>query len=164
MFQLSCEQVTKTYIDRIKAVNPLLNAVVQDRFDLALLEAKDVDKFLETTDQTPEEILANKPLLGVPMTVKQSIAVKGMCFNAGSKVVDAAPATEDAKVIQLMKDAGAIALAITNTPEYCLCWETFNNITGTTKNPYDHRRTPGGSSGGEVSIVKNKLLNLVDVH
>lgn len=151
-----------TYIRRVNAVNPLLNAVVEDRFELALKDAKEVDKFLKITNKSVEDILENKPLLGVPVTVKQSISVHGMCHNAGSKVVDAGPAKKDAKVVELVRKAGAIPFLTSNTPEYCLCWETFNNVTGTTNNPYDHRKTCGGSSGGEVSLrifFKNCLIS-----
>lgn len=57
-----------------------------------------------------------------------------------------------------LKRAGAIPIAVTNTPELCLCWESTNLITGRTNNPYDLLRTPGGSSGGEVQIKKNFFL------
>ena len=56
--------------------------------------------------------------------------------------------------MKLLRKSGAIPLVVTNTPELCLNWETFNPKFGTTKNPYDTRRTPGGSSGGEVRINK----------
>lgn len=141
----------RTYIERIKEVNPIINAVAEERFDLAINEAKSVDTFLKTTKKHVEEILIETPLLGVPISVKQSVAVAGMRHHSGSKLVDASPATNDGKAVALVKKAGAIILVTTNTPEYCLFWETFNNVTGTTNNPYDSRRTSGGSSGGEVS-------------
>lgn len=59
-------------------------------------------------------------------------------------------ATKDADVVARIRKAGAIPLLVSNTPELCMWWHTFNKITGTTKNPYDTRRTCGGSSGGEV--------------
>lgn len=64
----------KAYVDRVSSVNPILNAVVQDRFEQALEEAKAVDRLLESGNSSAVE---RKPLLGVPMTVKESIAVKG---------------------------------------------------------------------------------------
>lgn len=69
--------MVEAYINRVKDVNPLLNAVVQDRFEDALREAQEVDAFLTTDGLDKEELLKTKPLLGVPLTVKESIAVKG---------------------------------------------------------------------------------------
>lgn len=76
----------------------------------------------------------------------------GMSNNSGRVKPKERIATEDATVVTLLKNAGAIPLVVSNTPEVCMCWETFNNVTGRTNNPYDIRRTPGGSSGGEVNI------------
>lgn len=59
-------------------------------------------------------------------------------------------ATEDGDAVKELRKAGAIPLAVTNTPELCLCWESNNLITGCTRNPFDINRTSGGSSGGEV--------------
>lgn len=61
------------------------------------------------------------------------------------------PATEDADVVRLIKLTGVIPILVSNTPELCMAYETFNNVTGVTLNPYDTRRTTGGSSGGEVN-------------
>lgn len=61
------------------------------------------------------------------------------------------PAKKDAAIIHLARAAGAIPLAVTSTPQLCMNWETYNNVTGLTTNPYDQKRTTGGSSGGEVS-------------
>lgn len=63
---------------------------------------------------------------------------------------DPSKATHDADVVAKIRDAGGIILLVSNTPELCLFWNTYNNVTGSTKNPYDMRRMPGGSSGGEV--------------
>lgn len=59
-------------------------------------------------------------------------------------------ASEDGDAVRLLRYAGAIPLLVSNTPEYCLSWETSNFVTGTARNPYNSCRTPGGSSGGEV--------------
>lgn len=64
-----------------------------------------------------------------------------------------------------LKRAGAIPIAVTNTPELCLCWESTNLITGRTNNPYDLHRTPGGSSGGEVqNIFFSKRFKIIKVN
>lgn len=63
------------------------------------------------------------------------------------------PASEDAEVVKQIKESGAIPILVSNTPDLCMFWETYNKVTGVTRNPYDTRRTVGGSSGGEVSLL-----------
>ncbi|KAI5711795.1 hypothetical protein M8J75_003203 [Diaphorina citri] len=147
--QVSCVKVVEAFITRIRQVNPMLNAVVDERFNLALEEAKQVDILLAASTKSVEEIGRDTPLLGVPLTVKESVAVKGCSNNAGRIKPKERIATDDAETVRLLRQAGAIILCVTNTPELCMNWETFNKATGTTNNPYDTRRTPGGSSGGE---------------
>lgn len=75
-----------------------------------------------------------------------------MSNNSGRKWPNGPRIAElDAYSVELAKAAGAIVIAVSNTPELCMNWETYNKITGVTRNPYDTRRTPAGSSGGEVS-------------
>lgn len=147
--QVRCVDVMKAYIERVTSANPVLNAVVQDRFELALQEAKAIDKLLDTGNNTVE----GKPLLGVPMTVKESVAVKGMSNNAGRSWIKSNIADVDADCVHMLREAGAIPILVSNTPELCLCWETYNSHTGRTRNPFDTRRTPGGSSGGEAALL-----------
>lgn len=73
-----------------------------------------------------------------------------MSNNGAWSIVPEYIAKEDAVVIRRLREAGAIPLLVSNTPELCMNWETFNPRVGTTNNPYDTRRTPAGSSGGEV--------------
>lgn len=75
--QLKCTEAIEAYIERVKEVNPVINAVVQSRFDSALKEAADVDLHLASTVRTSEEIERDQPLLGVPVTIKESIPVAG---------------------------------------------------------------------------------------
>lgn len=65
------------YIARCREVNPVINAIVQDRFEAALIEARNVDNFLKNQKKTEDELEQNLPLLGVPVTVKESIGIKG---------------------------------------------------------------------------------------
>ncbi|XP_063706826.1 fatty-acid amide hydrolase 2-A isoform X2 [Culicoides brevitarsis] len=151
--QVRCEEVIKAYIERIQEVNPFINAVVEDRFELALAEARKVDEFLERGTKTVEEMEKETPLLGVPITVKESIAVKGMQNQAGRVWKKKQVAEEDAPIVANMKKAGAIILVVSNTPELCLNWETDNNLTGLTRNPHNPKLTAGGSSGGESALL-----------
>lgn len=149
-FQVTVEKVVLSYMERIKEVNPLVNAVVEDRFEEALLEAKLLDKELGERDA---DAFRTKPLLGVPFTVKESLSVQGLPRRAGSLLFDDVRCLKDAEVVSLLRRSGAIPLLVSNTPELCMNWETTNNVTGRTNNPYDVRRTCGGSSGGEVCSI-----------
>ena len=80
--QVSSETVVKKFIERIEEVNDLINAVVDDRFDLALQEARDVDAFLATTTSTADMLKSQKPFLGVPFTTKDSTACKGKLLRS----------------------------------------------------------------------------------
>ncbi|XP_069705396.1 fatty-acid amide hydrolase 2 isoform X1 [Periplaneta americana] len=151
--EVSAETVVKGFIDRIREINPLINSVVDERYEAALQEAKEADKFLATTTLSSEELKKQKPFLGVPFTTKDSTAVKGMLHTLGLVCRSNVRATEDADVVVLMKNAGGILVAVTNLPEYNLWCETRNNVYGQTLNPYNTTRTVGGSSGGEASVI-----------
>uniref|UniRef100_A0A1B6CLB9 Amidase domain-containing protein n=1 Tax=Clastoptera arizonana TaxID=38151 RepID=A0A1B6CLB9_9HEMI len=153
--KVTCQQVVQAYIDRVQMVNPILNCVVQERFAQAIQEAKDVDQSLAKEYKSDEELKSKTPLLGIPITIKESIGVQGMSNNAGRVVPKERFAIRDATAVTALKAAGAIPILVSNTPQFCQCWETFNTVTGTTNNPYDTRRTPGGSSGGEGAIISS---------
>ncbi|XP_070787167.1 fatty-acid amide hydrolase 2-A-like, partial [Enoplosus armatus] len=149
--EVSSVEVVQAYIDRIQEVNPLLNAVVKDRFDAALQEAAQVDKLIEE-ETGGEEVLEDRlPLLGVPLSVKECYALQGMPYTVGLMSRRGVTATVDAPAVALLKRAGAIPLGVTNTSEMCM-W-SHNHLHGITNNPYDLERIPGGSSGGEGSIL-----------
>lgn len=73
------------YIERCKEANPYLNAIVEPRYEVALKEARVIDKMISSNDRTPDDLAKEYPLLGLPMTVKESIAVEGKCTNLYSK-------------------------------------------------------------------------------
>lgn len=126
--------------------------MIEDRFEDAINDAKKADKIIA---ETPSLIyvIQNYPLLGVPFTVKESIACKGMSHVSGMVWRKGLKATRDAEVVKKMKSAGAIPLLVSTTPEYCLSWECHSRIHGRTNNPYDLGRTSGGSSGGEGALL-----------
>ncbi|MBP1969522.1 Asp-tRNA(Asn)/Glu-tRNA(Gln) amidotransferase A subunit family amidase [Virgibacillus natechei] len=139
----SLEAVT-TYIEQIKKINPSINALVEDRFAEALTEANVVDN---------NENIENKPLYGVPISVKESFHVANMKTTGGLEHRQDLIARNDAEVVSLLKEAGAIILGKTNTPALCFCQETENKLYGRTNNPWDPTRTAGGSSGGEGALL-----------
>lgn len=78
-FKLKSEDIIKAYIERCKEVNPIINAVVEPRYDIALTEARNIDQMVSSKSHTKDELERLYPLLGVPITVKESIAVAGNC-------------------------------------------------------------------------------------
>uniref|UniRef100_A0AC35FLQ9 Amidase domain-containing protein n=1 Tax=Panagrolaimus sp. PS1159 TaxID=55785 RepID=A0AC35FLQ9_9BILA len=154
--KLTSTKLILAYISRIKLVNPIINAVVEDNFVEAIKEAKKVDKYLDSLDDSSNEykmLPETKPLLGIPFTIKDTFAVKGLRLTAGIVARKNCISEIDAEVVEKVKEAGAIFLAITNVPESARHVECNNEIYGKTKNPYDSRRTSGGSSGGEGALI-----------
>ncbi|KAH6934941.1 hypothetical protein HPB50_002307 [Hyalomma asiaticum] len=145
--------VVLAYIRRIREVQPVINAVVEERFEEALKEAEEVDRLVSSGTMNKSKMITEKPLLGLPFTVKNSIAVKGLRQDAGSPFWHGRRAADDAPSVALLRAAGAIPLALTNVPELCMWGDSQNLVDGCTLNPHDTRRSPGGSSGGEGSLL-----------
>lgn len=150
--KLTSEEVVKSFIARIKEINPILNCVVDSRFDEALEEAKTVDKLIQSNSMDEKTLEETKPFLGVPFTTKDCFAVKGLRQTAGLWCRKNMIAEEDADSVRIMREAGAIPLCVTNVSELCMWWESSNTIYGRTNNPYHTCRIVGGSSGGEGCI------------
>lgn len=141
---VTSEAAVRAYLDRIDAVNPKLNAVVQLRRDAALAEAR-------AADRVPRE--KRGALHGVPVTIKDSLDTAGTISTGGTKGRAAYVPAEDATVVKRLRAAGAILIGKTNTPDLTLAFETNNLVYGRTNNPFDVTRTPGGSSGGAAAII-----------
>ncbi|CAN8017602.1 unnamed protein product, partial [Ixodes persulcatus] len=152
--QVSSESVVLAFTARIRLVAPVLQAVVDERFEAALDEARAVDRLVRATppDERPA-LLARKPFLGVPITAKSPVGIQGLVFDAGLKCRRGVVAERDSDAVSAMREAGAVPLALTNVSELAMWWESFNKVHGRTNNPYDLRRIPGGSSGGEGSLL-----------
>ncbi|MEA2131359.1 MAG: aspartyl-tRNA(Asn)/glutamyl-tRNA(Gln) amidotransferase subunit [Solirubrobacteraceae bacterium] len=147
--ETSSREVVEAHIERLERTHAQINAVVVDRFARAREEADAADALVaEAADRD-----TLPPLLGVPCTIKESIAMVGMPNCAGLVSRRERRSTENAPTVQRLLDAGAIALGVTNTPELCLWIETENRTYGRTNNAYDPARTAGGSSGGEGAAV-----------
>ncbi len=143
---ISAEEGVRAHVQRIEVVNPDLNAIVQLRADAALDEARAAD-----TDLARGHLRG--PLHGVPMTIKDSIDTAGVITTAGTLGRASFVPDRDATVIERQRNAGAILLGKTNTPELTLGGETDNLVYGRTSNPYNLGCTTGGSSGGAGAIV-----------
>ncbi len=144
--EVSSREVVDVHLQRIKEVNPTLNAVVQLSEETARAQALEADEALALGN-----ILG--PLHGVPMTLKDSFDTAGIISTGGTKGRSTFVPIQNATIMNRLRAAGAILLGKTNTSELTLTYETGNLIYGQTNNPYDSSRTPGGSSGGPAAIV-----------
>jgi fatty acid amide hydrolase 2 len=147
--EISSVEVVSYHIDQINKWNPSLNAVVETCFDQALEQAQLVDQEVQNKNSS---ILA-KPLLGVPFTIKEMIAVQGMKSTKGSLPRKDRRSEYNAAITQKLLDAGAILLGTTNVPEVGFWYECDNVIYGKTNNPFALDRSSGGSTGGEAAII-----------
>ena len=144
--QLTSKQLTRTYLDRIEAVNPSLNAVIHLEADQAMKHAERADIALKG-GETPGR------LFGVPMTIKDSLDTADMVTTWGTTGRENFRPGDDATCVSRLRNEGAILMGKTNTPEFTLAFKTDNALFGPTRNPYDLIRTPGGSSGGAAAII-----------
>ena len=140
--------VVEAHIQRVEAVNPALNAVVAYRYDAARAEADAWDA--RRAAEGPEAL---PPLAGVPCTIKECFALRGMPNSSGLVARRDVVARSDATAVSRLRAAGAVPMGVTNTSELCMWMESRNRLYGTTNNPYDTSRIVGGSSGGEGAIV-----------
>ena len=130
--------VVEEHVERLEANHLRLNAAVHVFKEAALAEA-----------QNPRP----GPLSGLPISIKETIAVGGHSVTAGSRRMPPIHWEQDAEVVRRLREAGAIILARSNVPEFAMAGETENLLYGRTNNPLDGSRTAGGSSGGEGALV-----------
>ncbi len=145
--KVSPVELADAHIARIEEVNGALNAMIADRFEAARGEARVAEAAVMAGAELP-------PLHGVPCTIKEFLRVTGMPHTGGGLLARRdVVASADATVVTRLRDAGAIILGVTNAPEGGMWMETYNKVYGRTNNPWDLKRTPGGSSGGEAALV-----------
>jgi amidase len=145
--ELSARQLTEQLLDRIEDVNPSINAVVELRRAAALEEADAADAATARGD-------AVGPLHGVPMTIKDSFNVTGMHTTWGNPAFKDYVSEWDATVVRRLRRAGAIIIGKTNVHFMLADYgQTANELFGTTNNPWDVARTPGGSTGGGAAAL-----------
>jgi amidase len=143
--KLSAVEATDHVIARIEALDRPINAVVVRDFERARDAAKKADAALARGEQ--------RPLLGVPMLIKESFDIAGLPTTWGIPAFKDWVAKEDALCVTRLKAAGAVILGKTNVPLMLGDWQSYNEIYGTTNNPWDLKRTPGGSSGGSSAAL-----------
>src|SRR5712671_6520984 len=144
--KLSPVEIVNAHLKRIEAMRPKLNAFVHIDADGARAQARGAE----------EAVLrgaALGPLHGAPITLKSCIDVAGWTCSAGSLLRKDYIAPSDAPLVARLREAGAILLGNTNTPEFLMAYETDNLVSGKTSNPWDLSRSAGGSSGGEAAAI-----------
>ena len=143
---VSAREAAASSLQRVQAVNPALNAIVDLLADEALAAADAADAARRRGD-----VLG--PLHGVPVTVKVNVDLKGRATTNGVVAFKDNIATEDSPVVANLRRAGAVIIGRTNTPAFSVRWFTENDLHGRTLNPWSRDHTPGGSSGGASSAV-----------
>lgn len=144
--QFSAVEVTEAHLARLDAVNPAINAVVQEFPEEAIEAARKVDAALDRGEDPGL-------LCGVPVTIKVNVDQKGHATTNGVRLLADHVAAEDSPVVSNIRKAGGIIIGRTNTPAFSLRWFTSNALHGQTLNPRNRQITPGGSSGGAAAAV-----------
>lgn len=145
---VSVVEVTQAHIDRMDAVNPTLNAITTP-----VTEALDTARALDNAG-VPEDC---GPLYGVPVTTKINVDQAGYANSNGVPAYKDNAGPNDSPVVANLKNAGAIIIGRTNTPEFSMRWSTSNPLHGVTRNPWDASVTPGGSSGAAAAAVASGI-------
>src|ERR1700677_3240737 len=150
--EISSVELLDLYLERIGRLNPRLNAFRVVFAERARLEAGQADARRGAGGES-----ASRPLLGVPIAVKDDIDVAGELTAYGTNAQDE-PARADAEVVRRLREAGAVIIGKTNVPELTLWPFTETATYGATRNPWDSQRSPGGSSGGSAAAVAAGLV------
>jgi Asp-tRNA(Asn)/Glu-tRNA(Gln) amidotransferase A subunit family amidase len=144
--KLSPVELADAHLAKIDRLNPKLNAYVHVDVERVRREARAAEGLVMSGAPLG-------PLHGVPISIKSSLDVAGLRCEAGTRLRAGFIATNDAPLVTRLRNAGAIVLGTTNTPELLMAWETDNLLYGRTNSPWDLDRTPGGSSGGEAAAI-----------
>src|SRR5580658_4211693 len=153
--ELSATELLTAVLARIDVVNPALNAIVT----LAPEQAADVAADLDSRAARGEFA---GPLHGLPIAIKDLAETAGIRTTFGSPVFASYVPSFDAPYVALLKRAGAVVIGKTNTAEFGAGAQTFNPVFGPTRNPFDPRLTPGGSSGGAAAAVATGMVPFAD--
>jgi amidase len=151
--EVSSTEMVDEFIDRIESLNHKLNPVVTLVEERAVQEAAESDRRLAGKGKI-------RPLEGLPITIKDSIATAGVRSTDGMKILEHYVPPEDAPAVARLRAAGAIVIAKTNLPEMAMDYDCDNPLFGATRNPWNRDRVPGGSSGGEACALATGMSPL----
>ncbi len=144
--ELGSRELLELYIDRIERINPDINAVITTDFRTARKKADQADEAVATGEQLG-------PLHGLPITIKDALKTKGLCSTGGAIELANYIPESDAPVVSSVRRAGANIIGKTNLPRWSGDIQAYNEIFGTTSNPWNLDHVPGGSSGGAAAAV-----------
>ncbi len=147
--KISSVELTQVYLDRIAALNPVLNAYITTSAETSLAQARAADVLLASGKA--------QPLTGIPIAQKDIFCAKGWRTTCGSKMLENFVAPYDAHVISQFNRAGAVILGKTNMDEFAMGSSNETSYFGTVRNPWDNKAVPGGSSGGSACAVAARL-------
>ena len=151
--KIGCLELLDLYLKRVEAYNPELNAIIATDIEGARKRAKAADKAVKAGKKLG-------PLHGVPMTIKESYDVAGLPTTWGHPAFKDTIVKTNALVAQRMIDAGVTLFGKTNVPLNLADWQSYNEVYGSTNNPWDLSRTPGGSSGGSGAALAAGLTGI----
>jgi amidase len=154
--ELSCREVMEAHLAQIERVNPIVNAIVTQ------LPSEQALALADAADEALAQGKKIGPLHGLPIAHKDLVPTKGMRTTFGSPIFKDFVPEEDGLIVERLKNAGAITIGKTNTPEFGAGSQTFNPVFGETLNPYDTAKTCGGSSGGAAVSLACGMLPLAD--
>lgn len=153
--ELSAREVLAAHLAVIERVNPAVNAVVT-------LDAEGAMRAAALADERRARGEPPGPLHGLPVAIKDTHVTKGIRTTFGSTVHAGHVPGEDALIVRRLREAGAVIVGKTNTPEFAAGSQTYNEVFGATRNPYGTGRTCGGSSGGSAAAVASRMVPLAD--
>ena len=154
--ELSCREVMEAHLNQIERINPIVNAIVtRIPSEQALTLADAADEALVKGQKVG-------PLHGLPIAHKDLAPTRGMRTTFGSPIYKDFVPDHDGLIVERLKQAGALTIGKTNTPEFRAGSQTFNQVFAETVNPYDTTKTCGGSSGGAAVSLACGLLPLAD--
>lgn len=153
--EVSCVEVMEAHLAQIERVNPAINAIVTLLPEAGLAQARAADVALARGEPLG-------PLHGLPIAHKDLVPTRGIRTTYGSPIYADHVPEEDGLIVQRLRQAGAITIGKTNTPEFGAGSQTFNEVFGATLNPYDLSKTCGGSSGGAAAALAAGMLPIAD--
>ena len=151
--KIGCRELLDLFIGRVERFDPALNAVVVRDFERARRRADEADSALRRGEVWG-------PLHGVPMTIKESYDVAGLPTTWGAPRLKDNIAQRNALAVDRLLAAGVVLFGKTNVPLLLSDWQSFNEVYGTTNNPWDVARSPGGSSGGSAAALAAGLTGI----